>query len=123
MRREEGRDECGGSYQSLLESLLLFFFFSFHLWCTTGGGEVKKIRENAVYVSGLADGITEEGLGQVFGAIGQIKVREGMVAKLQSGDTLDVSGSCFFFFVQNDRKTNKKMITLYRDKQTGRFKV
>ena len=45
------------------------------LVCVCVAGGEKKIRENAVYVSGLADGVTEESLGGVFGAIGQIKVR------------------------------------------------
>ena len=44
---------------------------------TLGDNPIKKTRENAVYVTGLASDVTEEKLSELFGSIGVIKVGLG----------------------------------------------
>lgn len=41
--------------------------------CFPGGFE-RRIREDAVYITQLPDGVTEEKIGELFGSIGVIKV-------------------------------------------------
>ncbi len=90
-----------------------------------GGGDgpppVKKQRDNAIYVTGLALDVTESKLSELFGSIGVIKVC------WLPGSVLTVTELCFavnvLVFLQTDRRTHEPMINMYKNKSTMMFKV